>query len=36
MDREQEFYDKFTSDTGLKLLKKVSEGEWSAAILEKR
>ena len=36
MDREQEFYQQFTSDTGLRLLKKVSEGEWSAALLEKR
>lgn len=35
MDRESEFYSGFTSDTGLRLLKKTSEGEWSAALLEK-
>lgn len=34
-DREAEFYDDFTRETGLRLLKKVTEGEWSAAILEK-
>lgn len=36
MDREADFYQQFTADTGLKLLKKVSEGEWSAALLEKK
>ena len=35
MDREAEFYKAFTADTGLKLIKKTSEGEWSAALLEK-
>lgn len=35
MDREAEFYAGFTADTGLRLLKKTSEGEWSAALLEK-
>ena len=35
MDRESEFYDTFTRQTGLRLIKKISEGEWSAAILEK-
>jgi ribosomal protein L11 methyltransferase len=35
VDREAEFYENFTRETGLKLLKKVTEGEWSAAILEK-
>lgn len=35
MDREAEFYEGFTADTGLRVLRKVSEGEWSAAILEK-
>ena len=35
MDREAEFYETFTKETGLKLLKKTSEGEWSAALLEK-
>jgi len=36
MEREAEFYRQFTADTGLELLKKVSEGEWSAALLEKK
>lgn len=36
MDRESEFYEGFAADTGLRLIKKISEGEWSAAILEKR
>lgn len=36
MDRESEFYDGFTGDTGLTLVGKVTEGEWSAAILQKR
>lgn len=35
MDRESEFYENFTLKTGLKLIKKISEGEWSAALLEK-
>ncbi len=35
MDREGEFYEDFTSSTGLKLIKKTHDGEWSAAILEK-
>lgn len=35
MDREAEFYEAFTRETGLKLLEKISEGEWSAALLEK-
>ncbi len=35
MDRESEFYQGFTADTGLRLIRKVSEGEWSAALLEK-
>lgn len=35
MERESEFYADFTKETGLKLLKKTSEGEWSAALLEK-
>lgn len=34
-DRESEFYDNFTKSTGLKLLEKREDGEWSAAILEK-
>lgn len=33
-DREAEFYDGFTRDTGLRVVKKVTEGEWSAALLE--
>jgi ribosomal protein L11 methyltransferase len=36
MDREVAFYEEFTKDTGMKLIKKTSEGEWSAAILEKK
>jgi ribosomal protein L11 methyltransferase len=36
MDREAEFYAGFTADTGLRVIKKISEGEWSAAILEKK
>lgn len=35
MDRETEFYDTFTRETGLELVKKISEGEWSAACLER-
>lgn len=35
MDRESEFYQNFTAQTGLKLLQKSQEGEWSAAVLEK-
>lgn len=34
-DRESEFYANFTRDTGLKLLSKRVDGEWSAALLEK-
>ena len=34
-DRESEFYQNFTSQTGLRLLSKRTDGEWSAAILEK-
>ncbi|MES2963548.1 MAG: 50S ribosomal protein L11 methyltransferase [Bdellovibrionota bacterium] len=34
-DRESEFYAGFTKDTGLKLLAKRVDGEWSAALLEK-
>ena len=33
--REEEFYRNFCELTGLKLLKKSEDGEWSAAILEK-
>lgn len=36
MEREDEFYRQFTHDTGLELLRKASEGEWSAAVLQKR
>jgi ribosomal protein L11 methyltransferase len=36
LEREANFYEGFTKDTGLKLIKKTSEGEWSAAILEKK
>ena len=35
VDREEEFYRTFTSDTGLKVLKRLKDGEWSAALLEK-
>jgi ribosomal protein L11 methyltransferase len=35
LERESVFYENFTRETGLKVLKKVSDGEWSAAILEK-
>ncbi len=35
LERENDFYLDFTSATGLRLIKKVTEGEWSAAILEK-
>ncbi len=34
-DRESEFYANFTAATGLKLLEKRTDGEWSAALLEK-
>lgn len=34
-DREREFYETFTKETGLKLLEKRVDGEWSGAILEK-
>lgn len=34
-DREDEFYENFTRETGLKLLKRSRDGEWSAALLEK-
>jgi len=34
-DREKEFYENFTKETGLKLLEKRVDGEWSGAILEK-
>ena len=36
IDRETEFYSAFTADTGLRLIHKVSEGDWSAALLEKK
>ncbi len=36
VDRENEFYKGFTSDTGLEILKTTREGEWSAALLEKK
>jgi ribosomal protein L11 methyltransferase len=32
-ERESEFYENFTRETGLRLIKKVSDGEWSAALL---
>ncbi len=35
-DRESEFYENFTRETGLKLVEKRVLGEWSAALLEKR
>lgn len=35
-DRESEFYEAFTKATGLTLLEKRMDGEWSGAILEKR
>lgn len=34
-DREAAFYQSFTADTGLKILKTTREGEWAAALLEK-
>lgn len=34
-DREDEFYANFTKDTGLKILDRRTDGEWSAAILQK-
>ena len=34
-ERETEFYENFTRETGLKLLEKRTDGEWSAALLEK-
>jgi ribosomal protein L11 methyltransferase len=34
-DREREFYENFTKETGLKLLETRVDGEWSGAILEK-
>jgi ribosomal protein L11 methyltransferase len=36
LEREVAFYESFCKDSGLKLIKKISEGEWSAAILEKQ
>lgn len=36
IDREDEFYKGFTGDTGLEILKTTREGEWSAALLEKK
>jgi ribosomal protein L11 methyltransferase len=36
IDREAEFYREFTADTGLNLLTKTTEGEWSAAVLQKK
>jgi ribosomal protein L11 methyltransferase len=35
VEREKEFYENFIKETGLKLLKKTVDGEWSAALLEK-
>jgi ribosomal protein L11 methyltransferase len=35
LEREKEFYEHFTQETGLELVRKVSEGEWSAALLVK-
>ena len=35
VEREKEFYANFCAATGLKLLKSKSDGEWSAAVLEK-
>ena len=35
MDRESEFYETFVKDTGLRVIKKISEGEWSGALLER-
>jgi ribosomal protein L11 methyltransferase len=35
MDREAEFYETFVKDTGLRVIKKISEGEWSGALLER-
>ncbi|RYZ63601.1 MAG: hypothetical protein EOP09_17395 [Proteobacteria bacterium] len=34
-DRESEFYENFTKETGLTLLEKRTDGEWSAALLKK-
>lgn len=35
-EREAKFYTDFAEATGLKMIKKTHEGEWSAAILEKQ
>lgn len=35
IEREAGFYEEFTRSTGLHLLKKITEGEWSAALLAK-
>lgn len=34
-DREEEFYAGFVKDTGLKILKRMRQGEWSSALLER-
>jgi ribosomal protein L11 methyltransferase len=34
-EREKEFYAQFTKETGLRLIEKRTDGEWSAASLEK-
>jgi ribosomal protein L11 methyltransferase len=34
LEREREFFENFTRETGLHLVKKLSDGEWSAALLE--
>lgn len=34
-DRESDFYENFSRETGLKLISKRTDGEWSAAILQK-
>lgn len=34
-DREKEFYENFTKETGLTLLEKRTDGEWSGALLQK-
>lgn len=34
-ERESEFYEHFSRETGLRLLEKRTDGEWSAAILQK-
>jgi len=35
LERERSFYEEFCADTGMTLIKKISAGEWSAALLEK-